>query len=191
MKTVKCINNVGLELLSVGGKYDVIKENGKLYRLKTNNGLIMECYKWRFEEVESEDSALLPSKKLVKCTDNDDYGKGLTVGCIYEVVDEDNWSYHIINNSGDLAFAKKYRFIDYVDDYKEEVTVPNVAPNLCMIVNDKSRTYHIPTKFGMKEVTIEGVREVCVSPNGIHHLKTADGRHEIIPDGWVRISIEG
>lgn len=53
-------------------------------------------------------------------------------------------------------------------------------------VKEKSRTYF----FGIRQtVTLKNVKEVIVT-DSTHRVKTIDGRLHIIPNTWLRITIE-
>ena len=49
---VKCINEPEHVSIKNGTHYEVIAETNKTYRIKSDNGTIVDCYKWRFEVVD-------------------------------------------------------------------------------------------------------------------------------------------
>ena len=46
---VKCINEPDYVSIKNGTHYEVIAETNKTYRIKSDDGTIVDCYKWRFE----------------------------------------------------------------------------------------------------------------------------------------------
>lgn len=117
------------------------------------------------------------SVKTVTCTIASSFSC-VTEGKDYEVLYESDAYYYIVDDVGMYRDYPKSRFKD-----KEDVTVNPYA------IQEDARTYHYPTKHGMQEITIENVRELRVSDTGHHYLTTAEGAREIMPPGWIRISI--
>lgn len=52
---------------------------------------------------------------------------------------------------------------------------------------EKSRTYHFPKG---EKVVLQNVTHFLSRPSGTHRLKTADGKHWIVPVGWLGIELE-
>lgn len=65
--------------------------------------------------------------------------------------------------------------------------MPEGKPATVFNPPEKSRVYIFPND---EKVTLENVTELMVSNSGNHRLKTQDGKHHIIPVGWLHIELE-
>ncbi len=55
---------------------------------------------------------------------------------------------------------------------------------------EKNRTYYFISKQEVIPVSFENVTRVGISTSGNHRLETKDGLKHIVPQGWVRITLE-
>ena len=51
----------------------------------------------------------------------------------------------------------------------------------------RERIYYFPNN---EKVILKDVCELTVSQSGNHRLKTMDGKHHIIPTGWIHIELD-
>lgn len=51
---------------------------------------------------------------------------------------------------------------------------------------EKERIYHFPNG----DRVLKNVCELIIRPSGQHRLKTTDGKHHIIPQGWLEIELD-
>lgn len=74
-----------------------------------------------------------------------------------------------------------------------ETETPAVDAGIDMqpIVNgERSRTYLMPTEYGLTKLIYENVTHLCVRPSGGHRLRTADGRLHYVKPVWVAIDFD-
>src|ERR1700686_5321879 len=109
---VKCIDTGGSPRLIIGKVYDVIKEDIDCYYIKDEQEE-SGWYKKRFEIVTDQEVII---NKRVKCIDNSEAAYHLTIGQIYEVLEDAGGSFFVVrDDSGAAVGWYKNRFIIVAD----------------------------------------------------------------------------
>ena len=175
-KQVRCIDAKCFDFLTVGRIYLVYSTEGDYITIKDNRGIACSFLAEMFEPVE-------PRRKLVKCINNGLFDFYLTIGKIYEVLEESTEYFYIYGDSGDKLGFYKNQF-EPAEKPVEPVPAFEPLPEPIRFEDeDKPVTVFIVTQFGIKKKDTTGYRRTIKSSDGTHRDQA------IFPSG-VRYAME-
>ena len=189
-KKIKCVNKENNSYLTVGKTYDVIETDGQCCKITNDNGIDQYYSKEYFKAISES------KNEKVECIDNKYIKKYLTIGKIYNVVDDYDDHYHLVNDNGDSGWFNKERFKHTVQKNKKVECVNNIFNNFTIgktydIIKTDGNIWEITNDDGIVLPYIEGyfkditksknMKVECISNGNLYDL-TIGKTYEVISE---------